>query len=49
MIIVIPVEINKRELLEKLFLSTALVKKLKVKIYLIKKHFFLKKLKSVRI
>lgn len=48
MIIVIPVEINKRELLEKLFLSTALVKKLKVKIYLIKKHFFFKKIKKCK-
>ena len=43
MIIVIPVEINKRELIEKIFLSTAIIKKLKAKVYLIKKHFFFQK------
>ena len=46
MIIVIPVEINKRELIEKIFLSTAIIKKLKAKVYLIKKHFFFKKIKN---
>ena len=46
MIIVIPVEINKRELVEKIFLSTAMIKKLRIKIYLIKKHFFFKKIKN---
>ena len=48
MIIIIPVEINKRELIEKIFLSTAIIKKLNAKIYLIKKHFFFKKIKDCR-
>ncbi len=47
MIIIVPVEIDKRELIEKIFLSTALAKFCKAKIYLIKSHFFFKKIKRI--
>ncbi|MAV82143.1 MAG: hypothetical protein CMI90_01600 [Pelagibacteraceae bacterium] len=46
MIIIVPVEIDKRELIEKIFLSTALVKYCNAKVYLIKSHFFFKKIKK---